>query len=129
MDKEEFTKPLQQKLNNLSDAKLIEEMDNGTCGAGEVYREVIKAILDVRAKEATEKLNKSIEKLDKNTARYSKVLIWLTLLLFIIAFIQVIILFKTVSSSDWVGVGLTILLAAVIYFVSRKFEKEIINKN
>ena len=122
MVKKQFTKPLQRKLNDLSDVELIEEMDNGIIGSGEVYRDVIKAILDKR-------LKKAIQSLDKNTARYSKVLIWLTSLLFVIAYIQTIVLLKTVSGSNWAWAILVILLTGIVWIAGRSYNKEFKNKN
>ena len=87
MVKKEFTNETLKKLNDLSDVELIEELEKPTYGSGEFYNNLIKAILDKRLKTA-------IQDLDKNTQRYSKTLIFLTIILGILATIQIYLLVK-----------------------------------
>lgn len=100
-----------------TDEKLVEE-------AGK-YRGTDSAPVEMtrRLKESTEKLNKSIEKLNKNTARYSNVLVWLTLMLIGIGIFQIVFL-KLTDASDWLWVGIFILMVVVLILGTRSFFKK-----
>lgn len=90
MVKKEFTKGVQKGLNNLSDIELIEELDGSTYGSGEVYREIIRAILDKRLKTSIHDLKKVTQKSNEKTEKYNKLLFKLTIVIAILSFLMLI---------------------------------------
>lgn len=71
-----------------------------------------------RLKESTEKLNKSIVKLEKTTSRYSQALILLTLILAIIGIWQLVI---TLASPQgwWKFVYFIVIFSAIILIIKK----------
>ena len=90
MVKKEFTKEIQKRLNNLSDIELIEELDGQAYGSGEVYREIIRAILDKRLKRSIQDLKEVIQKGNRITEKYSKSLLKLTVVIAILTFLMLV---------------------------------------
>jgi len=94
MVKKEFTKEVQKRLDNLSDVELIEELDGTTYGAGEVYRDIIRALLDKRLKITIQDLTKNVKKFNKKSSCYTKILIWLTAIMTLAVLAQIYLLIK-----------------------------------
>ena len=117
MVKKEFTNGILKRLNDLSDIELIEELDRGTFGSGEAYNNLIKALLDKRLKTAIQDLN-------RNTMRYSRRLIDLTILLFFLALIQTLISIMAIPESWLIKILITITVIYSIYYIARRVVEE-----
>jgi hypothetical protein len=90
--KKEFTAPRPLGFDKLSDIELIEVLDRGTSTPSEI--DVIKAILDKRTKITIQDLKNAIVSLNNKSSRYSMILIILTVVLAILAAIQIFLLFR-----------------------------------
>ena len=91
MVKKIFTKSLQQKLNNLSDIELIEDIDNDSAAvSGEAHRTIIRAILDKRLKKSIHNLTEVIQNSNKKTTKQTNWLIGLTIVIAILTFLMLI---------------------------------------
>lgn len=117
MEEKEFKNHTLKKLNNLSDIELIEELDKATYGGGDVYRDLIKAILDKR-------LKITIQDLDRNTRNYSGRLIGLTVLLFFVALIQVFVSVMAIPAAWFIRISIFLVVVCIIYYIVRRITEE-----
>jgi len=84
---------------------------------------VVPLASDELTRRALKKLQETIEKLDKNTTRYSWALFCLTFLLFIVAIFQIIVSLGMVHQTKWSGVIFMGLLLCVIVFSATQMFK------
>ena len=108
----------QDNFNNLSNEKLVELSGKTVVGT--------PSGLDAQRAQAelTKRLMESIDNLNKSTSRYSDRLLGLTLLLFFIAFIQLIVSLRTISNSLWVWIACIAIVYYGVYRVIRLLEKK-----
>ncbi|MDD5015239.1 MAG: hypothetical protein PHW73_09125 [Atribacterota bacterium] len=137
MVKKEFTNELLKRLNDLSDIELIEELDRPTQGgSGSYYNNLIKAILDKRLKTAVQDLTENVKKGNKVTKRagaatstFSKILILIGLVQFIVIVFQFIYSVNEGENKIIGYLSLGAVFALVVYaFYSFKSEIEPIRK-
>lgn len=108
---------MDKNIKEITDEELVDEAGQtviGTLGGLSAQRYQV---------EMMRRLKDSIEKLDDSTTRYSKILIDLTILLFITAFLQTIISLIPISKTwlDWLIY--TTLVIYCIYFTARRLQK------
>ena len=77
-----------------------------------------------RLKESTNQLNDSIKNLDETTSRYSQRLVNLTIILFVVGFLQLIVTIGTISASwrEWV-------MLSIIAFIFIFYAIKILNRH
>ncbi len=80
---------------------------------------VVPLASDELTRRILKKLQKTIQDLDKNTMRYSRRLIDLTLLLFFVAFCQVLLSIMTVPLTWFGRILLWLIVLYGIYFITR----------
>ncbi len=80
--------------------------------------------IDSAPVEMMRRLKNAIEKLDQNTGRYSRKMVDLTILLFIVTLIQIIISLGVISATYREWIFLSILVLYIIYFVIRRLPTE-----
>ena len=108
----------QNNFNNLSNKKLVESAGKTVIGtpsgleAQHAQAELTKRLMD------------SINSLNKSTSRYSDRLLDLTILLFMIAFIQLLVSLGTISTSWKMWIWLMVVVTYVVYYMLRILVKE-----
>jgi hypothetical protein len=81
---------------------------------------VVPLVSDELTRRSLKRLQKTIQDLDKNTMRYSRRLIDLTILLFFVAFCQVFISIMTVPLTWLARILLGMIVLYSIYFITRR---------
>lgn len=84
-----------------------------------------------RLKESTNQLNDSIKNLDETTSRYSQRLVNLTIILFVVGFLQLIVTIGTISASWREWVMLSVIAFILIFYAVKTLtrHKRSNNKN
>lgn len=77
--------------------------------------------------EMMRRLKNSIEKLDKTTDKYSRILIILTIILVIVSFTQIIVTIFTGYSNPWTALIVEVMVLMAIFYLAKKLTKDFIN--
>ncbi len=127
MNKEDFSK----LVNSLSDEDLIREIFalGPPPNAGGPEDQLMLSAMN-RSMEMQRRLKDAIEKADKNTSRYSKILSALTIILIVVAYVQLVISIAVSGIEDGLKIFLEIAtIIIVMYTVVRVSKDLILNKS
>ncbi len=74
------------------------------------------------------RLKNSIEKFDKTTARYNESLIALTLILIVVALVQLIVSIALSGLNPWIQVFIEVVALGIILYAVIKISKDLVKK-
>lgn len=117
MTKKDFTNEVPKRLNDLSDIELIEELEKGSYGSGDVYESLIEAILNKRLKIVIQDLTKNVQRGNEATTKYNRALIILSFMMFFVSVMQVTFAVYGLSGTPIHRVGLITAFIVLVIVV------------
>ncbi len=94
------------------------------CWVNERTHDVVHFASDELTRRSLQRLQNTIQDLDKNTMRYSRRLIDLTFLLFFVALIQIVISIMNIPGTWFVRILMGIMVFYSVYFIVRRITEK-----